>query len=301
MLHESPTTTRPRAVHPPAPRIVSRAAPDDVPRAAVGVPRSRDDALGTALRQAVCIRASAAAAGPHYSHAPRLQRMLDTDGNREITTLGDLNAALRRLGNLDLMPPAAGPGAPAPVAYALPLTVAAFAPPSTATRVDQAIAEAATVLWDSMNVQEVIDDVNLILAGPALEPVPVIPPAAIDFDPHGWKHFGGNPRLKVRMDGAQWTLGMAEAQRLMTADIARIEPHLRAHQQPNAAGVTLYYYTTTNPGVVGYTTKPRRDSSLYTIQIDYNGRTNSLEYHGYPDAGTGVGLGHGKNNKQWNV
>jgi len=232
--------------------------------------------------------------------------MFEQVGNTPVNTLVQLNAALRRLGQLNLAgPPAAAPvlgaaPAPAPAPYVLPLRVATFAPPSTAAQVDGAIAESDLALYDYMTVQEVVDEVNAGLAQPPAPPAPAAPPppAAITFDYHGHKHFGG--AVGVPSGGDQWSLGIQAAQTMMIAAIRNIEPHLRAHDNPNVQGVKLYYYTTNAAGNVGRS--EGRNTSKYTIQIDYNAGANTVQYHGYPDkAAVALGLGYGKNAKQWNV
>ena len=169
--------------------------------------------------------------------------MIDVDGRTAIGDLGQLNAALALL-NPDLTPPpAGGGGGQAPLPYVLPLTGAEFAGPPAAAALNQAIARAPTVLWDHIRVQEIVDDVNVVLANPVPVPAPVIAPAEIVFEDHGYKHSGGRPHIKVKQGGAQWSLSVEAAQRLMEGDIRRMEPDLRRNERPNIQGVTSYYYT----------------------------------------------------------
>ncbi|MCA1680681.1 MAG: hypothetical protein LC790_19650, partial [Actinobacteria bacterium] len=37
---------------------------------------------------------------------------------------------------------------------------------------------------------------------------PIIAPAEIDFEDHGYKHFSGRPHIKVKQGGAQWSLSV---------------------------------------------------------------------------------------------
>ncbi len=226
--------------------------------------------------------------------------MIDVDGRTAISDLGQLNAALALL-NPDLTPPpAGGGGAPAPQPYVLPLTGAEFAGPPAGAALNQAIARAPTVLWEHIRVQEIIDDVNVVLATPVPVPAPVIAPAEIDFEDHGYKHFGGRPHIKVKQGGAQWSLSVEAAQRLMEGDIRRMEPDLRRNERPNIQGVTSYYYTGRAEQNIG--SSSGRPTRLYTVQITYNSRTNEISYHGYPDdVGTTVGLGRSRNVKEWHL
>lgn len=113
-----------------------------------------------------------------------LQRMTDVDGRTAIANLVQLNAALNtptlapHLGR----PPGPG-GVPVPN-YALPLTAAAFnGPPSTAA-LDDAIARAdTTYLYQGIAVQEIVDDVNAVLAAPVPAPAPAAAPAAAAAPP----------------------------------------------------------------------------------------------------------------------
>ena len=226
--------------------------------------------------------------------------MIDVDGRTPISDLGQLNAALALLDPDLTPPPAAGAGAPAPVPYVLPLTGAVFAGPPAATALNQAIARATTVLWEHIRVQEIVDDVNAVLAAPVPVVAPVIAPAEIDFEDHGYKHFGGRPHIKVKQGGAQWSLTVEAAQRLMEGDIRRMEPDLRRNERPNIQGVTSYYYTGRAEQNIG--SSSGRQTRLYTVQITYNSRTNEISYHGYPDdVGTTVGLGRSRNVKEWHL
>ena len=281
----------------PAARLPAAATTSSGPpkrQPALGTRASHDDALAAVLARAVRNRA-----GAH--RGPMLQRMTDVDGRTAISDLNQLNAALAQLHpDLTRPPPAGGGGGPAPAPYVLPLTAAAFNGPPAAAALDQAIARAVTFLWDQIAVQEIVDDVNAMLAAPVPVVAPVIAPAEIDFEDHGYKHFGGRPHLKVKQGGAQWTLSFDAAQRLMEADIRRVEPDLRRNAQPNIQGVTSYYYTGRAAQDIGKSSG--RQTRLYTIQVTYNSRTNEISYHGYPDdQGTTVGLGYSGNQKQWHL
>jgi hypothetical protein len=226
--------------------------------------------------------------------------MIDVDGRTVISDLGQLNAALARLDPDLTPPPAGGVGGPAPVPYVLPLTGAEFNGPPAAAALNEAIARAATFLWDQIRVQEIVDDVNAVLADPVPVVAPVIAPAEIDLEDHGYKHFGGRPHLRVKQGGAQWSLGFEAAQRLMEGDIRRMEPDLRRNARPNIQGATEYYFTGRAVHDIG--TSSGRQTRLYTIQITYNSTTNVISYHGYPDdVGTTVGLGRTRNVKEWHL
>ncbi len=300
-VQASPPQQIPAARLPAAPRLAARlpspARTSSGPperRPALGTPASHDDALAAVLARAVRNRA-----GAH--RGPMLQRMTDVDGRTAISDLNQLNAALAQL-QPDLTRPApVGAGAgPAPAPYVLPLTAAAFNGPPAAAALNQAIARAGTFLWDQIQVQEIVDDVNAMLAAPVPVVAPVIAPAEMDFEDHGYKHFGGRPHLKVKQGGAQWTLGFDAAQQLMQADIRRVEPDLRRNAQPNIQGVTSYYYTGRAAQNIG--TSSGSQTRLYTIQVTYNNRTNVISYHGYPDdQNITVGLGYSRNQKQWHL
>lgn len=259
------------------------------------------DRLAAMLQRGVGDRPIAAGMTARHGSVPSLQRMTVLVGNAHVMTLAQLNAALNGLVGLDrTMPPAPGalPGA-APGLYPAALVPGTFAGAAPAAAVDTAIAQSSLSLYDYMTVQEIVDDVNAILAAPVAAPAP-LPPAAVAFDNHGYKHFGGGGPNRVAQGGDQWSLGIVPAQAIMVSEIHRIEAHLRAHNNPNANGVTLYYHTTNHTANVGKS--EGRNTRKYTIQIDYNVGANTVQYHGYPDkAAVAVGLGYSKNNKLWNV
>lgn len=262
-------TTQPPVPGPAPATALARAAR----RSAAGpVPRAPDDALGAVLQRAVLARTA----------RPVLQRMRLQDDTK-IDTLADLNNTLAGFAGLFL-------GGVAMPAGTLPLGPAAFAPPSSGPRIAAAIRQSGLELTDYMEVQDVIDAVNAILAVP-------LPAAAATFDKHGWKHFGGGNG--VAQGGDQWgNYSHGQACTLMVAEIGRIEQHLRAHAAPNAQGVTTYYYTTRAPRNVGKAGGSQ--TTKYSIQIDYHVDDNTVVYHGYPDtAVVPLGLGRGKANKDW--
>lgn len=273
------TTQAPAVSHPASGR--TPAAAHNADTASCARPRI-DDALAPVLARAV------------RSRAARLQRLLDADGRTQITSLGALNAALAQMQPDLTRPVPVGGGGVAPPPYVLPLTAAEF---NATPTLDTAIARAQTVLWQNITVQEIVDDVNAMIATPIPVVVPVVPPAQINFENHGYKHFGGRPDLRVKQGGAQWTANANNGQLFMSTEIRRIEPALRAHANANS---TEYYYTGDAGRNIGKTSG--RMTSVYTIQITYNRTANTISYHGYPDESYAEqGLGYGRNNKQWQV
>ena len=178
--------------------------------------------------------------------------MFDQDQRTQLRTLAELNGAINRLAT------------PIPA-----LTLVGMAVPgATNDMLNEVIAADKTALYDTMGVDELPD-----LATPLGRLVDSYP-IAVEYDPHGDKHFPGG------RGGSRFAMGTDDKSTVNTYLQNKIDP-LRGRIRRDANGHTRTYYLTEAPDK--YT-----GQNKLTVQVDYIFSPEKICFHGYPDSSVTV-------------
>jgi hypothetical protein len=176
--------------------------------------------------------------------------MLDKDQSTRITTLSELNDAMRKL-------------TPEITGISVDMLERKGA---NRYFLNMAIANSYSSLYDGITRADILEALR-----PELEAVIDTQPTTFSWDSHGAKHFPGGP------DGTKFTSSKEDVnpvvEPIIAAEIGRI--------RRNANGANANYYLT--HGGIGYNPSDYPDT---TIQVDFifsEDDQDRVEYHAYPD------------------